>query len=212
MAVATTKHLNPLPGLEPFILPMLDSMKRLQITVPAFSALIILVSLLGAALLWMADGKINLLLLVPFMLAMLALLNLLNTRFAEESTQSGSHRELLMTDLTAIASEWIYYFPFVIHVSHHIFPVIAVAVFLFLMICSEYIGLLMRYLIGERHFDGPLPRAGRAMLISIYALFIYFDPDRAKYGIFFFSFGNLLLVMTCYNRLKLFWFSSFKQA
>lgn len=160
---------------------------------------------LGALLLSIAVGGLLLLyptprlfLILPFVLFFRMALNAIDGMLAREHNQKSALGAIL-NEASDIISDIALYLPFAL-----IFPQAYwwIMLALFLMIMTEFLGVLAQTIHATRRYDGPMGKSDRAFIFGAIAFFIGLFPSLvlSENTHYLFIIINLLLLLTCYHR------------
>ncbi|WP_193016982.1 CDP-alcohol phosphatidyltransferase family protein [Proteus sp. FME41] len=152
----------------------------------------------GGLLLFFSSPR--LFLLLPFVLFFRMALNAIDGMLAREYNQKSALGAIL-NEASDIISDIALYLPFVF-----IFPQAYwwIMLALFLMIMTEFLGVLAQTIHATRRYDGPMGKSDRAFIFGTIAFFIGLFPALAQSENtdYLFIIINLLLLLTCYHRIR----------
>lgn len=140
----------------------------------------------------------RLFLLLPFVLFFRMALNAIDGMLAREYNQKSDIGAIL-NEASDVISDVALYLPFAF-----IFPQAYwwIMLAIFLMIMTEFLGVIAQTIHATRRYDGPMGKSDRAFIFGAIAVFIGLFPslissDNTNY---LFIIINLLLLLTCYHR------------
>ncbi|MCT8250402.1 CDP-alcohol phosphatidyltransferase family protein [Proteus faecis] len=160
------------------------------------SALLLSIAVGGLLLLYPSP---RLFLLLPFVLFFRMALNAIDGILAREHNQKSALGAIL-NEASDVISDIALYLPFVF-----IFPQAYwwIMLALFLMIMTEFLGVLAQTIHASRRYDGPMGKSDRAFIFGAIAFFIGIFPSLtlSENTHYLFIIINLLLLLTCYHRI-----------
>lgn len=189
------------PAFQRLLRPCMHGLAKVGVTPNQVTMSAIGLSLAGGVLISFSKHYPALLLSVPLMLLVRMGLNALDGMLAREYKQSSLTGEIL-NEVGDIVSDTLLYLPLMFLFYDSVVTVLLIAAFLVLACLSEFCGVLVKSLTGERRYDGPMGKSDRAFVISVLALGLYFWPALIyQIGTTIFLTLNALLVLSCVNRL-----------
>lgn len=160
------------------------------------SALLLSIAVGGLLLLYPSP---RLFLLLPFVLFFRMALNAIDGMLAREHNQKSALGAIL-NEASDVISDIALYLPFAF-----IFPQAYwwIMLALFLMIMTEFLGVLAQTIHASRRYDGPMGKSDRAFIFGTIAFFIGLFPSLtlSESAHYLFIIINLLLLLTCYHRI-----------
>ncbi|OAT47783.1 CDP-diacylglycerol--glycerol-3-phosphate 3-phosphatidyltransferase [Proteus hauseri ATCC 700826] len=142
----------------------------------------------------------RLFLLLPFILFFRMALNAIDGMLAREHNQKSTLGAIL-NETSDVISDVALYLPFAFIFPHAFWWIILA---LFLMIMTEFVGVLAQTIHATRRYDGPMGKSDRAFVFGSIAFFIGLFPSLAlsENTFYLFIIINLLLLLTCYHRIN----------
>jgi CDP-diacylglycerol--glycerol-3-phosphate 3-phosphatidyltransferase len=138
---------------------------------------------------------------IPVILFLRMALNALDGMMARNYQMTSPLGEVL-NEVGDVVSDTLIYLPLVALVPGDGWSMLVVTLFVLLGILSEFCGILAKAMGGGRRYDGPMGKSDRALLVGVYALAIFFTPKALGLTFGLFSLACLLLLVSCWNRLK----------
>lgn len=71
-----------------------------------------------------------------------------------------------------------------------------------LAVINEYSGILAKAVSRTRHYEGPMGKSDRALLIGLYCVIYYFWTNIELYTNWIFTIASLLIIISSFVRLK----------
>ena len=136
--------------------------------------------------------------LLPIFLFIRMALNAIDGMLARECNQK-SDLGALLNELGDVVSDMALYSSFLFLANA---PVILILVTLFVIVLTEFCGILLQTIGANRRYDGPLGKSDRAFVFGAYALAIVFWDRAPNYLWILFSAILLLSAYTCFNRCR----------
>ncbi len=186
------------PGFQKKLTPVCNYLFQKGVTANQITiASIFLSALIGGLFLLHPDHRFTLL-IVPLGLLLRMALNAIDGMIARRYDMQSRLGEVL-NEAGDVISDLMIIFPLIIIPQIHSYVIIVFAV---LAMLNEYAGILGKALGGERRYEGPMGKSDRALLISIFSIFLFFLPHLAVAGNWIFSIASLLLLLSTWIRLK----------
>jgi len=186
------------PKFQRLLIPVLNRLHGLGISANQITLSAITLSFLVGILFWYADHNQWFFLAVAAGLFLRMALNALDGMMARTFNQQSRLGEIL-NELGDVVSDLFIYFPLIKHEAENLY---AVAAFLCLMVLNEFAGVLGKAVIQQRHYDGPMGKSDRALIIGLYALLCFFYVPIDDYMTYAFIVLNSLLVLSTVARVK----------
>ncbi|VEB69384.1 Inner membrane protein ynbA [Providencia rustigianii] len=138
--------------------------------------------------------------LLPFVLFIRMALNAIDGMLAREHNQK-SHLGAMLNELGDVISDVALYLPFVLIFPHAFWWILLI---LFLSVLTEFIGVIAQAIGASRRYDGPIGKSDRAFIFGALGLFVTIFPQlmAANWVNYLFATISLLLLYTCYNRIR----------
>ncbi|MTC60894.1 CDP-alcohol phosphatidyltransferase family protein [Providencia rustigianii] len=138
--------------------------------------------------------------LLPFVLFIRMALNAIDGMLAREHNQK-SHLGAMLNELGDVISDVALYLPFVLIFPHAFWWILLI---LFLSVLTEFIGVIAQAIGASRRYDGPIGKSDRAFIFGALGLFVAIFPQlmAANWVNYLFAAISLLLLYTCYNRIR----------
>lgn len=190
------------PAFQSLLRPFLRLLVRVGITPNQITISAILLSLVGGALIWTSQSQPFLLLAVPVIMLVRMALNALDGMLAREYDQASPVGEII-NEVGDILSDTVLYLPLIGLFYNSMSTVLLISFYIVLACLSEFCGILAKTMTSTRRYDGPMGKSDRAFCISILALALFFFPSLTQASSHFvFLTLDLLLLVSCYNRLR----------
>jgi CDP-diacylglycerol--glycerol-3-phosphate 3-phosphatidyltransferase len=190
------------PAFQRTLEPLLTLLIRWRVTPNQVTWAALLLSLAGglALCLWGLEHR-EVLLIMPLILFVRMALNALDGMLARRRNLSTPAGEVL-NEVGDIVSDALLYTPLVLFVGPGWIAVALVLLMVFLAQMTEFCGVLAKSMTGQRRYDGPMGKSDRAFLIGLYCLLLYLWPVLLPASIGLFALIDLLLLVSCRNRLQ----------
>jgi CDP-diacylglycerol--glycerol-3-phosphate 3-phosphatidyltransferase len=190
------------PAFQALLRPLLRLLVRVGITPNQITVSAILLSLVGGALIWASQSQPFFLLAVPVIMLVRMALNALDGMLAREYNQASPVGEII-NEVGDILSDTVLYLPLIGLFYSSMSTVLLIGFYILLACLSEFCGVLAKAMTSTRRYDGPMGKSDRAFCISILALALFFFPSLTQSNSHFvFLAMDLLLLLSCYNRLR----------
>lgn len=189
------------PVFQRLLQPVLQLLVRYRVTPNQITWVAIALSGLGGLMLWGVYFDPIVLLLMPVILFIRMALNALDGMMARQYNQATPLGEILNEVGDVVSDTWLY-LPFLALVPHRLSAMLAVVGFVLLGMLCELTGILAKAMVGQRRYDGPMGKSDRAFAIGLMSLMLYFWPGFAKPLPSVFMLLDILLIISCWNRLK----------
>ncbi|MBI4970216.1 MAG: CDP-alcohol phosphatidyltransferase family protein [Candidatus Omnitrophica bacterium] len=186
------------PHFQNFLRPLISSLVRMKLTPNKITLFALFGSFIVGLLVALHSNDLRWLLIVPVWLFIRMALNAMDGMMAREFNLS-SHLGAVLNELGDVLSDLFLYLPLALIDREAAFAVI---LFSFGAVISEFSGLLGKAIGASRHYEGPMGKSDRAFFIGALSLVTVFLPKILLFWKWLFFFACLLLVMTCWNRLK----------
>ncbi|MGF6907486.1 CDP-diacylglycerol--glycerol-3-phosphate 3-phosphatidyltransferase [Fusobacterium sp. PH5-44] len=180
------------------LMPICKKVNNMGITPNQITLFTMIFSIVFSLILDYFHNYTWLFLLVPIFflkrMALNALDGMIATKF-DKKTKLG----IYFNEVGDIISDTVFFYCF--------FKVIGIQeimylLFIFLSIMTEYVGVISVQVDQKRHYDGPMGKSDRAVLVSLISL-LYYGKVGEKYILIILIIGLVLLVVTAYNRVKI---------
>jgi len=186
------------PAFQNLLRPLSNTLARRGITPNQITLTALFLSIITGFILTIYPYISALWFLLPFMLLIRMGLNAIDGMIAREH-HLQSKLGALLNELGDVMSDTALFFPFLMLIGvRGEFVILIIA----LSIISEMAGVLGQVLSGTRHYQGPMGKSDRALLLGFLGLLVglnYFNP------LFFNTLlllAILLLIITIFNRSK----------
>jgi len=190
------------PAFQTVLRPCLWLLAQGGITPNQITLSAILLSLVGGTLIWNSQSQPFLLLVVPVIMLVRMALNALDGMLARDYYQASPVGEII-NEVGDILSDTVLYLPLIGLFYSSMCTVLFISIYIVLACLSEFCGVLAKGMTATRRYDGPMGKSDRAFCISILALALFFSPSLVHASSHFvFLLLDLLLLMSCYNRLR----------
>jgi CDP-diacylglycerol--glycerol-3-phosphate 3-phosphatidyltransferase len=186
------------PAFQNLLRPLLKSLHKRNITANQITIIAVLLSILmGAGFFFYQEFRI-LLLLIPIGYLLRMILNALDGMMATEYNMKSKLGEIL-NELGDVISDLAIIIPMTLIPKMNPYIIIG---FAFLSVLNEFSGVLAKSVSGIRHYEGPMGKSDRALLIGLYCIVYFFWTDIENYSNWIFSIGSVLIVISTLTRLK----------
>ena len=186
------------PKFQSLLRPYVITLFEKGITANQVTLFALLLSVMvGGLLLYYPTPR--LLLLLPFILFFRMALNAIDGMLAREHNQKSALGAIL-NEASDVVSDIALYLPFIFIFPHAVWWI---SLSLFLMIMTEFVGVLAQTIHATRRYDGPMGKSDRAFVFGTIAFFVGLFPSLAllENTAYLFIIINLLLLLTCYHRI-----------
>lgn len=186
------------PKFQSLLRPYVIKLYQKGVTANQVTLFALVLSILVGCLLFLFPIP-QLFLILPIILFIRMALNAIDGMLAKEHNQK-SPLGAILNEASDVISDVAIYLPFIL-VFPHAYWWIMLA--LFLMIMTEFLGVLAQTLCAIRCYDGPMGKSDRAFTFGALGLLIGLFPSFITSDAFNYLFIiiNLLLLFTCYNRI-----------
>ncbi len=186
------------PAFQNLLRPLLKILHQKRITANQITIVAVFLSILmGAGFFFYKDHSI-LLLLIPFGYLLRMILNALDGMMATEFNMKSKLGEIL-NELGDVISDLVIILPMIMIPKMSPWVIIT---FAFLSVINEFSGVLAKSVSGARHYEGPMGKSDRALLIGLFCIVYFFWTDVENYTDWIFGIGSLLIVISTFSRLK----------
>ncbi|MEB3317942.1 MAG: CDP-alcohol phosphatidyltransferase family protein [Cyanobacteriota bacterium] len=192
------------PRFQQFLQPLVPRLQQWGISANRLTCIAIGLSLLGGGVTLLASSQPAWLPLIPAVLVVRMALNALDgmvARQLQQATQAGA----VLNEVGDVVSDLALYLPWMAFQPAPWPSQLAVLGFAVLAVLSEFCGVLAQALVGERRYDGPMGKSDRALLVGLLALTLFFMPRAVTAIPWVFGVACLLLVQSCFHRLRVLW-------
>lgn len=179
------------------LMPICKKMNNMGITPNQITFFTMILSIVFSLLLYNFHGYTWLFLLVPIFFLKRMALNALDGMIATEFNKK-TKLGIYFNEIGDIISDTVFFYCFftVIGIKN-----ILCLLFIFSSIMTEYVGVISIQVDKKRHYEGPMGKSDRAVLVSMISL-LYFWGMREKYILIIVIIGLILLIVTSYNRVN----------
>lgn len=186
------------PAFQNFLRPVLKYLHKRHVTANQITLVAVLLSILmGTGFFFYKDYPI-LLLLIPLGYLLRMTLNALDGMMATEYNMKSKLGEIL-NELGDVISDIAIIIPMVLIPKMNPWVIIG---FAFLAVINEFAGVLAKSVSGRRHYEGPMGKSDRALLIGLFCIVYFFWTDIENYTDWIFGIGSLLIIISTFSRLK----------
>lgn len=189
------------PKFQNLLRPYMTWLVKRGVTANQVTITAMLLSLAGGVAILFSIQERALLLSIPLVLFFRMALNAIDGMIAREYNQQSTEGAVL-NEVGDVLSDLFLYAPLVITLPHNHLAYMVFAGFLILSVFNEFCGVLCQALTGKRAYNGPMGKSDRALIIGIYCLVIIFKYEWAAWGSVMFNVIDLLLILSCINRLQ----------
>ncbi len=186
------------PQFQNLLRPLIRGMVRMKLTPNMVTLAALSGSFIAGMLIVLHANDLRWLWIIPVWLFIRMALNAIDGMMAREfnlSTQLGA----VLNELGDVLSDLFLYLPLALVGKEATFAII---LFSFGAVISEFSGLLGKAIGGSRHYEGPMGKSDRAFFVGALSLVTVIFPKVLFFWKWLFLFACLLLVITCWNRLK----------
>ncbi|MGV6860779.1 MAG: CDP-alcohol phosphatidyltransferase family protein [Putridiphycobacter sp.] len=186
------------PAFQKFLTPVLKHLRKLGVTPNHLTISAIFLSIfMGMALVFYNDYRF-LLLCVAIGYLIRMMLNALDGMMATKFNLKSKLGEVL-NETGDVISDVVIILPlmYIPNINKWI-----IIVFAILSVFNEFSGVLAKVISGTRHYEGPMGKSDRALLIGLFTLILYFWDNLSLYGNWVFGFAGFLVVISSVIRLK----------
>lgn len=186
------------PRFQSLLRPLLIRFVDAGITANGVTLLAMLLSLILGTLLWLADDRRMLFLLLPAWMFLRMALNAIDGMLASEFGQKSALGAYL-NELSDVVSDAALYLPFALIAPFNWWSVSAV---IFFSALSEMAGALGPMVGAERRYDGPMGKSDRAFVFG--ALGLWVGLDQALPGWMFWVMPLMIaaIVLNIFHRVR----------
>ena len=150
----------------------------------------------GAILLLVA--RVELFIILPFILFIRMALNAIDGMLAREFHQQ-SRVGALLNELGDVISDAALFLPFAFISGS---SSLLIMVLIFLAILTEFCGVVVQTLTGTRNYAGPMGKSDRAFIFAVWSTVIVLWPATLAYSNYLWCAVNALLLWTLFNRCR----------
>lgn len=186
------------PAFQNLLRPVCKSLARAGITANQVTLFAAFLSLLQG--LWIYADPTNpvALICLPVVLFIRMALNAIDGMLAREHGQKSNLGGVL-NELGDVASDTFLYLPFIAHPDMSFG---LVAVFVFLAIMTEFVGVTVATIGGDRRYDGPMGKSDRALFWGVVAFVAAIGIPLAAWINWVLVLGVAMLLLTIYRRIS----------
>jgi len=192
------------PAFQQLLQPIIAALIQRHITPNQVTLLALVLSFAGGALLVLNSLTLTMtgvFLGLPIILLVRMALNALDGMLARQHQLSSPLGEIL-NELGDVVADIALYLPLGLYLTDPL-AFYGLVGFVLLAMLTEFCGVLGKVLGVSRRYDGPMGKSDRAFVVGLLALALFFWPQAtvvyAPLGLLGL---NLLLVLTCWNRLR----------
>lgn len=186
------------PAFQKLLFPLLKKLHKLGITANQLTISAVFLSIfMGIGFMFYKQHPI-ILLLIPLGYLLRMTLNALDGMMATHFNMQSKLGEVL-NELGDVISDLAIILPMTL--IPHVNPWIIIG-FAILAVINEYSGILAKAVSGTRHYEGPMGKSDRALLIGLYCVIYYFWINIEIYTNWIFAIASLLIVISSIVRLK----------
>lgn len=186
------------PQFQATLRPLVTRLARMGITANHLTVgALLLCAVVGGLIAWWPDQRWPLLLLPPCLLVRMAL-NAMDGMLAREHGQA-SPLGALLNELGDVLADGCLYLPLAL------FPGVSavnLVVLVVLGLVGEFTGVLGPMVGASRHYEGPLGKADRALLLGLVALLLGFGISPGHWLDIVLGCGAFLAMLTIIRRLR----------
>ena len=186
------------PQFQKMLSPILRFFYNNNITANQITITALILSLTISILFFFSDTNKWLLLSLPVGLFLRMALNALDGMMARTYNQTTNLGEVL-NELGDVVSDFIIFLPLIKFLPEAIYPII---IFMVMSVVNEFAGILGKVISGVRHYEGPMGKSDRALLIGVLGIVLLCGMDISHYSIIIFAIANILLIISTYTRIR----------
>lgn len=185
------------PRFQNLLRPSMKALARVGLTPNIVTVAAIVGSILAGAAVSQSAANSTLLLLLPAWLFLRMALNAIDGMMARELGLS-THLGAVLNELGDAVSDLGLYLPLAFVYEAAVWPVVAFSIG---AVLTEFSGVLGCSLGASRHYEGPMGKSDRALVVGALGLATFFFPAVLRAWPLIFSVASLLTVATCLNRM-----------
>lgn len=179
------------------LMPLCQKLNDLGFTPNQITILTLIYSIVFSFIIYKFGHYRWILLLIPVFFLKRMALNALDGMIANKFNKK-TKLGMFLNEICDVVADSIFYYCFfsITHINQVYF-----LIFIFLSILTEYVGVTATQVDNKRHYEGPMGKSDRAVLVSILGILIFFKVKLLYINIVFII-GMILLILTIYNRIK----------
>lgn len=186
------------PSFQKLLLPLLKKLHKFGITANQLTISAVILSIfMGIGFIYYKQYPIFLL-IIPLGYLLRMTLNALDGMMATLFNMKSKLGEVL-NELGDVVSDLVIILPMTL--IPHTNPWVIIS-FATLAVINEYSGILAKAVSGTRHYEGPMGKSDRALLIGLYCVIYYFWTNIELYTNWIFTIASLLIIISSFVRLK----------
>ncbi len=186
------------PKFQSLLRPLMKRLAGLRFTPNAITLIAITGSIIVGAIVSQARTRPALLLLLPVWLFARMALNAIDGMMARE-LHMASTLGAVLNELGDAVSDLGLYLPLALLYEEALWPVVAFSIGALL---TEFCGVLGRALGASRHYEGPMGKSDRALIVGALGVLTAIVPGAFRLWPWVFGIVALLTVLTCWNRIS----------
>ncbi|KEY56590.1 CDP-alcohol phosphatidyltransferase family protein [Serratia sp. DD3] len=185
------------PAFQALLRPIMYCLEKHHVTANQVTLAAMVLSFLVGGIL-MLFPQPGLFYLLPIVLFIRMALNALDGMLARECNQK-SRLGAILNEIGDVLSDVALYLPFIFLANSNA-PL--VLVMLFIMVLTEFCGILVQTINGTRNYAGPLGKSDRALMFGSWGLVLAIWPQLVSWNNLVWGIATLLLVWTVINRCR----------
>ncbi len=186
------------PAFQKLLLPLLKKLHQLGITANQLTISAVFLSVfMGVGFYYYKDYR-YFLLLIPAGYLLRMTLNALDGMMATHYNMKSKLGEIL-NELGDVVSDLVIILPMAFIPNTNPWVII---IFGILAVINEYCGILAKAISGTRHYEGPMGKSDRALLIGLFCTIYYFWNGIELYANWIFGIASGLIIISSVVRLK----------
>ncbi|PVZ83320.1 hypothetical protein C9426_27010 [Serratia sp. S1B] len=185
------------PAFQALLRPIMYWLEKHHVTANQVTLTAMVLSFLVGGIL-MLFPQPGLFYLLPIVLFIRMALNALDGMLARECNQK-SRLGAILNEIGDVLSDVALYLPFIFLANSNA-PL--VLVMLFIMVLTEFCGILVQTINGTRNYAGPLGKSDRALVFGSWGLALAIWPQLVSWNNLVWGIATLLLVWTVINRCR----------
>lgn len=186
------------PAFQNLLRPLSNNLAKRGITPNQITLTALFLSIITGIILYVSPQVSGLWFLLPFILLIRMGLNALDGMIAREHNLQ-SKLGALLNELGDVISDTALFFPLIFLNGISVEIVLLIIV---LSIISEMTGVLGQVLSGTRHYQGPMGKSDRALLLGFLGFLVGLNYFNALFFNSLLCIAILLLIITIFNRSK----------
>jgi len=185
------------PKFQGLLRPCTKYLASKQVTANQVTWSAAILSFICGLAIYLSQGAIWALLLMPVILFIRMALNAIDGMLAREHNMK-TKKGAMLNEMTDVISDVVLYLPLVFVAG--ISPALLTA-FVIIGIFTEMAGVASQAINNDRRYDGPMGKSDRAFAMGLLAIILAFDLVSHNTIIIYLSIGSVLGLITLYKRM-----------